>query len=485
MNKEIEKTKKKGLLSSLALFGQSGYSAFLGFISFFFLSLKSSVFVLGVYNTVLASLSFFNYITNLGLGAALVQKQKIDKEHLSSALIFQTFITILICIIGIYYTDFFLSGYKHLPPEAKFIFWSLLISLVFVSLKTPPSVLLEREIQIYKNVAVQVVENTIFYLTVIIFTFLEKPLQGIILGILLRSGLGLLLIYLIKPWKPILKFSFKKLKELLSYGLLIQGNSFLALIKDDLLTIYLSKALGFEKLGFITFAKKYAEMPVRLITDNLNRVFFPIFSKFQNERANLSYFMEKLIKYNSLIILPTLIGIAFVFKHFLQVFPNYYEKWHIAIPMLYLFIISTIFVSFITPFTSFFNAIGKVHLSIRFMILWTALFWILTLIFVKFFDYRHVPWVFVIVNSTFWMVLRVAKKYVDLNLKKTLKNILIAIQVMIAYLIALNIANLFTNIQPLPFLILSILGGALVYFITLIYLEGKELVLNIIKLIWQ
>ncbi len=483
MQNEIEKTKRKGILSSIALFGQSGYSALLGFASFFFLSLKSSVFVLGIYNTVLASLSFFNYITNLGLGAALVQKEKIDKEHLTSTLIFQTFLTLILCIIGIYYTDFFLKGYKNLPAEAKYIFWSLLVSLVFVSLKTPPSVLLEREIQIYKNVAVQAIENTVFYLSIIIFTFLNKPLQGIIFGILLRGALGLIIIYILRPWKPVLSFSFKKLKELLSYGLLIQGNSFLALLKDDLLTIYLSKTLGFEKLGLLTFAKKYAEMPLRLITDNLNRVFFPIFAKYQKQKEKLSYFVEKLLKYNSLLILPILLGAIFVFKPFLKIFPSYYEKWSPSLSMFYLFIISTIFVSFITPLTNLFNAIGKVKVSLKFMILWTAIFWALTPIFVKFFSYKTVPLIFVIAYSTFWLVIKEAKKYVDFSLAKTLKNVFLANQIMIAYLFTLTLLKIFLNLTPILFLLISIPGAAFIYFLSLLYLEGKDLFLNIIKII--
>ncbi len=480
---ETNLEKKRGILSSLALFAQSGYSAILGFASFFLLSIKSSVAVLGIYNTVLASLSFFNYITNLGLGAALVQKKEITDKHLSSALIFQTFLSLILALIGFFYTDFFLQGYKNLPYEAKFIFWALLFSLVLVSLRTPPSVLLEREVKIYKVVIVQSLENTIFYLSVIIFAFLEKPLQGIILGIVLRSLIGLLVIYIFRPWRPRLAFSFAKLKDLLSYGLLFQGNSFLALLKDDLLTIYLSKTIGFQNLGFITFAKKYAEIPLRIITDNLNRVFFPLFARAQQKKEKLAYLIDKLLKYNSLIVLPILVGSLFVFKPFLQLIPGYFEKWQETIFMFYLFIISSIFVAFMTPFINLFNAIGRVSISLKFMMLWTALMWILTPLFIHFLGYQFVPLAFVLTNATFVVVIKTAKKYVDFSIIKSVKNVFLALQTMILFLLGLNFSKNFVQLPPINYLLIAIPGSAFVYFLTLLYFEGKSIFTNVIKIL--
>ncbi len=483
MQDSIEKVKKKGVLSSIALFGQSGYSALLGFASFFLLSLKSSVFVLGIYNTVLATLSFFNYITNLGLGAALVQKEKIDDKDLSSALIFQTLLTLIVVILGILFTDRILKGYSNLPVEAKYIYWSLLISLIFISIKTPPSVLLEKNVEIYKNVIVQSLENTIFYASVIVLTFLNKPLTGIIVGVLLRSFIGIFLVYILKPWHPKLQFSFSRIKNLLSYGLLFQGNSFLALLKDDLLTIYLSKSIGFEKLGYLTFGKKYAEIILRIITDNLNRVFFPIFSKYQKEKDKLSYFVEKLLKYNGLLVFPILIGSLFVFKTFLQVVPGYYEKWGETLIIFYLFILSSFLVTFISPFTNLFNAIGKVKISLNFMLLWTILLWTLTPLTIHFLGYKGIPLAFIVTNSTAVFVVKIAKKFVSFSLRESLKNVIIAIQIMTLYLLTLTFVYKIVFIPKIAQLSLSVLGGAIIYYGTIFYLEGKDFILNVVKLI--
>ena len=142
----------------------------------------------------------------------------------------------------------YVRTFYNLPSEGMYLYWSLLFSFFISSLKTIPSVFLERRIKFNKVVYVQVVENTLFYATVSVLALMGYGLMSFTYAVLLRAVVGLVLIYKISPWKPQLGINKNSMKTLMSFGVPFQATSFLALFKDDLIILFLGKILGFELL---------------------------------------------------------------------------------------------------------------------------------------------------------------------------------------------------------------------------------------------
>lgn len=128
---DVGKIKSRSIISASTLVLQSGYSAILGFAAFFILTLKAGVYLLGIYNTVLAMMAFFNYFTNLGLAAALVQKSKIEEKDLSTAFFIQTGLSVLAVVIGFLATGLVFGFYKDLPEGAVYLYWAMLLSFFY------------------------------------------------------------------------------------------------------------------------------------------------------------------------------------------------------------------------------------------------------------------------------------------------------------------------------------------------------------------
>ncbi len=141
---------------------------------------------------------------------------------------------------------------------------------------------------------------------------------------------------------PRLGISKNSLKQLLSFGLPFQASSFLALFKDDLITLYLGKVLGFEALGYIGWAKKWAEAPIRIIMDNLSRVLFPVISRLQHDTGKIGRLIEKNLYYQTLLLAPIMVGLAILMKPAVMIIPKY-NKWLPALPAFYLFSLSAFF----------------------------------------------------------------------------------------------------------------------------------------------
>lgn len=471
----IKQIKQRGVLSAGSLLFQSGFSAILGFAAFFILTLKSNLYLLGIYNTVLAMMAFFNYFSNLGLAAAIIQKKEVDEKDLNTAFIIQTALSLIVIIVGFFLTNYLFILYKDLPKNAVYLYWALLFSFFFLSLKTIPSVLLEKSVKIYKVVLVQLIENVVFYSVVIIMSLMNMDIFSLVAAVIARSLIGVISIYIMNPWSPKLIFSKDSVKSLLSYGVPFQGNSLLALVKDDLMVIYLGTVIGLDKLSIVAFAKKYAEFSIRLIMDNINRVAFPVYARFQNDKALLKKSVEKILFYEALFIIPIIVGAIFIFDNLLKIMPGYYAKWHIALFSFYFFSISALLVSLYSPLISLFNAIGKVKLTLIIMVILTALNWILIPPLIKIFGFQGISIAFFIISFSFIFVFIKAKMTVDFSLKNAFGAPIISTLMMTLYLIIVKlwVSKIVTNNIILTSL--AIVGATSVYFLTIYRIKGRAL----------
>jgi len=452
--------KKQTLISTISLFFQSGYSAMLGFVANLVLTILLTPQIFGIYFTVLSIITILNYFSDIGLAASLIQKKDIEENEVTTVFTVQQILIIAVVVIGFFASNLIVSFYK-LPLEGKLLYQALLVSFFFSSLKTIPSIFLERRIQFQKIVIVQVVENTTFYLTVIILAIMGKGLSSFTIAVILRSLVGVILIYRISFWKPKIGIDIKALKKLLSFGVPFQMSSFLALVKDDLLTLYLGKVLGFQGVGYIGWAKKWAESPIRIIMDSLSRVLFPLFSRFQKEKDRLSRLIEKIIYYQSALIIPATIGLALIMGKMVQLIPRY-SKWESALPLFYLFCLSSLFSSYSTPFMNLLNGIGKVKISFYFMVGWTIATWALTPLLTKLFGVYGFPLTLVILSSSFILVQQQTKRIISFSFMKNVAPFLIS-----GLMMGLVVFLLIRSASSLPFLLIPILGGIIAYILSL------------------
>lgn len=461
MNNEINQLKTKTISSIVSLFFQSGYSAFLGLIANLILTILLTPRIFGIYITVLSIISLFNYFSDIGLAASLIQKKEMTDDDIKTTFTVQQLLILFILTLGFIATRLIQNFYK-LPQEGIFLYWALLAGFFLSSLKTIPSIRLERRIQFQKIVMVQVVENTLFYITVCLFAVFGFGLRSFTYGVIIRAVAGLITMYSLSFWIPRVGISLASLKSLLSFGIPFQASSFLALFKDDLIILYLGKVLGFEGLGYIGWAKKWAEAPIRIIMDNVSRVLFPVISQIQEDRQKISRLIEKLLFYQTLLLAPTLAGLAIMMSQFVEIIPRY-GKWLPALPYFYIFILAAFFSSYSTPFINLFNALGKVKIPFSFMSFWTVTTWILTPIFTRTFGLYGFPLTQIILSSSFVVVIYIAKKYANFRFNDSVfKPLASALIMSIITLILINISLL-----SIPLIIITIIISAFSYLIIL------------------
>lgn len=432
----------------------------------------------GVYFVVSAGLAFLTYFSDIGLAAALIQKkEKITRNDLVTTFTIQQLLVIMAISIA-----FILSPqvavFYDLDRQGTQLFQALLISFFLSSLKTIPSINLERNLEFQKLIIPQIAEALVFNLIAVVLAIKGFGITSFTIAVLARGIIGLVLIYIIAPWRIGIGMSKESARNLLSFGLPFQANSFLALLKDDLLIIILGKILSLTEVGFIGFGQKWAFMPLRLVMDKVIRVTFPAISRLQEDPALVRLAIEKTLFMVSLLVAPLMFGLIVIAPYTIDIIPQYH-KWAPAMPLLTYFALSALLSAVSTPLTNVLNALGNIKITLRLMIFWTAATWVSTLIFVKLFGFVGVAIAALVVATSVVYVVYLVQKQIQFDIWRSTVKPLIAGIIMGAVLYFT--APLFvTNILTL---ILAVVEGIILYFIVIL-LIAREKVMAELKIIF-
>lgn len=476
-NLDITLITRRSIRGVLALVSRTFIMQIITFVAGFLLTILLDPSVFGVFFVVSAAIAFLSYFSDIGLAAALIQKKEnITEEDLKTTFTIQQILVVGVVTIVLFFSKD-IGSFYNLDKQGVVLLQALAIGFFLSSLKTIPSVILERSLKFEKLVIPQIVETIFFSVTAVALAFFGFGITSFTIAVLARGISGLTAIYIISPWR--IRFGFYKdsARKLLSFGIPFQLNSFLALVKDDLLIVYLGKVLPLNQVGFIGFAQKWAFTPLRLIMDNVIRITFPSFSRLQENKDVLSKAVEKSMFAACFFIFPSLLGLVILAPYFIEIIPKY-TKWEPAIFSLAFFAVNAAFSSVSTPLTNALNAIGKIKVTLYLMIFWTIATWVLTPVAVFNFGFNGVAAVSALISSSMFLVVYVVRKHVKFNFLRAVIYPLVS-----SFVMGVGVYFLGTLfVKDFVSLIFVIASGAILYF-AVIFLLAKNVIVSDIVLI--
>lgn len=330
---------------------------------------------LGIFNIATAIISFFAFFSDIGLAASLIQKKdEVSEEDIKTTFTIQQIIVGLLSLVIILGAPYFALVY-NLDADGVWLIRVLGIAFFLSSLKVVPAVMLERNLRFSPLVFVEILETLVFNSLLIIFVFYGYSLWSFIVAALARGLVGVFAIYILAPVKIGFKFHKQSAKKLLSFGVPYQLNSILALLKDRLVPLVIARMIGPVGVGYITWAQALAFLPLEIMNVVI-RITFPAFSRLQSDKETLGKMVEKSLFLTALITYPALFGIAALLPSVVTHVVSF--KWSPAVPSFYLFAVTTYWAVISTTFTNTLNSIGKIKTTLKLMVMWTVLTWVLT-----------------------------------------------------------------------------------------------------------
>lgn len=469
---ELGEVKNKTIRSVVALVGRTIFLQATSLVAFFLLGIFLSPSAIGIFIAVSALLRIFTLFTDVGLGAALIQKkEELDEDDLKTTFTIQEFLVVSAVLIGFYVTPL-VTKYASLDVQGVFLYRVLLVTLFISSLKALPSLLLERKLAFETQVIPQIAEALVFNFLVVVLAYKGFGVDSYSWAILVSALVGLPLYYILSPWKVRLGFSRHKARHLLSYGLAYQGKSVLAIIKDDLLTVFLTGWVGTSGVGYWGWAQRWAYSPFRLIVDSVTKVTFPAYSRVQHDQEILRKGIEKSLFGVSLVLFPILTMMIFLIKPVMTIIPKY-TKWELALPSFYFLCLGAAVSALSNILVNALDATGRVKTTLGLMILWIVATWTLTLILVAKFGFTGISMASFMVTMTIGVTVFLLKRYVRFSfVRPIIKPIFSSFLMGLGMFIVLKYTSGITSI------VLAGGVGAIIYTGMSVLIDKKEIVSN-------
>lgn len=383
----------------------------------------------GIYGVVTQIIGLLTFLSDIGLASALIQK----KDEPTTAEYRTVFTVQQILSWGIFLITcgVFASGIiePKVGREGAIVLLALGFSFPLASLKTIPSVMLERKLDFSKLVFPQIVEQLVYNGLLVFFAMKGYGVSSYTTAVLARSVIGVITMYIIQRWPIGLSMDRKALKEMIGMGVKFQLNDFLARIKDQLFYLVLGLFLPLREFGYISFAKQWSTMPYQLTVQNVIAITFPTYSRLQHDKGLLKKAIEKTLFFISLLIFPMLVGMCVLIIPLTQLITKY-QKWQPALLTFALFTLSIGWGAISTPLTNTLSAIGKINTTLRLMVMWTILTWVLTPIGIYFFGFNGVAGAAMVISFTSVLPIYYVKKIVDIHVWDQVWRQLVAAGVM-------------------------------------------------------
>lgn len=399
----------------------------------FFLAAFLTPAEFGVYYIVTAVLGLFMFLSDIGLASALIQKKDEPTiDDLRTTFTVQQLLAVVICLSIIALTPY----WRHVHDLAGVELWLLYVvaaSPILISFKTPPSILLLRQLRFDLLSLPTIAENVVFYVLVTLLAWQGFGIQSFLWGVLARDIVGIAIMYGLQRWPIGFALSRSSLKELLKYGMKFQLNDLLARIKDDLFTVVIVSAwLDKNSLGYIAWAKKYTQMPQQFTVNNVTAITFPTFSRLQHDPKLLQKAIEKTTYFITLLSFPLLAGMTIFFLPLVQLIPKY-NQWIPITPTVLLFAINIAWSTLSTPLTNTLNAIGQVNKTLGLMVMWTVLTWTITPLCIRYFGFNGVALASALIGTSSIVTIVLVQKVVPFRLWANIWRQLFATAMMSAF----------------------------------------------------
>ena len=384
----------------------------------------------GIYGLVGSFIVILGYFSDIGLAASLIQKKEsLTTTDLRTTFTIQQVLVSALVLLALLVSPL-IKNYYHLGGAEYWLFIALLISFFLSSLKSIPSVILERNLRFDLIIIVRIIEALIFNSVAVLLAIKGWGIMAYVPAVISQSLIGLILIYAFKPWSVGLAFSKDSLKKLLKFGVPYQTNSLLAVAKDQFVNLFLWRIVGAEGMGLVNWGFYYSQMPQRLIMDNATRVAFPALSRLQDHPQEFKHAVERLLQFVCLGIFPALVGIALMWSHLAYLVPKWF-KWQPALIPLYLYCFSALLSCLSTPLTNTMYALGKAKIVTGLMVMWLILEWSLKPTLAIKYGYMGIAYAAAIIAFSSFVPFIIAKKLIGFSVIKSLGAVTLATLLML------------------------------------------------------
>lgn len=230
-------------------------------------------------------LALLEVLTETGINVFLVQEKKSINEYINSAWVVSIFRGAILAIIIILVAPLIVTFFN--APGAYETLVLMAIVPFIRGFINPAIITYQKELLFDKEFKLRFILFAIDVLVSIVAAFITKSAVAFVYGLLASALLEVILSYALIPLWPKLQFELKKVKLVIKRGWWVTLTGLFSYVAENGDNIAAGKLLGTSALGIYQVAYKLSTLPISEITNVVNQVIFPVYSKFADDKGRV------------------------------------------------------------------------------------------------------------------------------------------------------------------------------------------------------
>lgn len=311
----------------------------------------------GMVALLLVFINLSEVLLTAGFGNSLIQKKNSDNVDFSSVFYFNVIFSIVLYLIiffaAPFVEDFYGKDYVGLTSALRV----LAIRIPITAINNVQQSYVSKNMAFKKFFFATIGGSFSSAVVGITMALNGFGVWALVAQYLFNALVNTLVLWFTVKWRPILAFSFERLKGLISYGWkLLCANLFFSL-SNNIRSILIGKFYTSSDLAYYNRGKQIPDLIADTLNTSILSVMFPALCKIQNDKEQMKALVRRAVKTLSYFLAPILFGIALLSEKLVVLVLS--DEWIGAVPFIKIFCISGMLQPIMKPCQQVTKALGK------------------------------------------------------------------------------------------------------------------------------
>ncbi len=280
----------------------------------------------GLIALVTVFITICNKVVVSGFATSLIQKKDADNLDFSTVFYFSLGVASVL-YAGLFFVAPVIAGFYDDTDTNLFIqvIRVMGLNLFIIAVNSVQQAYVSRTMQFRKYFFSTIIGTVVSAVAGITLAYMGKGVWALVAQNMILAVVNGIVLWFMVKWRPQLKFSFKRLKTLYSYGWKIFVASMIKILYTDLRSLVIGWKFNAESLAFYNKAQSFPQLIDTNVEGTIDSVLFPAISKKQSSVDDMRAMLRRAIKTTSYVLMPLLAGLSAVARPFIIILLT--DKW--------------------------------------------------------------------------------------------------------------------------------------------------------------
>ncbi len=304
---------------------------------------------------------FASLFNELGLGAAVIQKQQLSSQDLSSIFWTNLFAGSCLTIIFLIAAPWLAAFYME--PMLQSLTIAIAPTFLVGALTIVQRNLLKREMNFRYLFFVDTLTAFIAGIFAAIFAIKGWGVWSLVIQSLSAVSLSAVLLWGFSPWRPQFYFARESLHSIFGFSSNLMGFNILNYWNRNLDNLLVGRFLGSESLGIYSRAYSLMMLPITQVTSIFTQVMFPALSAIQTDKVKVKRVYLRATRMIALASFPLMLWLLVTARPFILFL--YGSNWESMVPIFQILSMAGLFQSIGTTVGWIYNSQGRTDILLR------------------------------------------------------------------------------------------------------------------------